>query len=488
MPNWLKQTKKSEGPRCLLLLADGARPAAFRELFARGDLPAIQRYLASVSGERQALTAFPSVTGPTFAPLLTGVLPGPCNLPGVRWFDRHLPRSARYRPQRFRSYFGKGVYMMDHDLSPDVTTLFEQIPRSYNILGPLNRGTGLLRDFGFFWGPLLYLKSRQKGGIQAVEKKGIQFLMKAIERDPRFLFYYFPSIDALSHRYGIDHPEVTAAYRRLDAVVETIVGLLLLNGLWEETLLVLTSDHGMSDVTGYFDLDRFLEEAGLNVRYPPKGFAGWERSDVISMPSGNAMSNLYFRAESGWERFTFWEEIEEKQGGLLEQLLARPEVLLLAGRSLGGGVIVRTKDGMAHLRSAGGTFDPEGRATYEVVGGDPFGLERFPSVFDRHISIEQTSEGLFPDAPFQLLQFFAAPRAGDLLVAAAPGFELRNRDFENPPHLATHGSFFPEHMEVPLFASDPLPEGSLRSVDLYGVIGRHLGLETIPRPGKRGGA
>ena len=106
-------------------MVDGARREAFHEFFVRGDLPAIQRYLVSVSGERDALTSYPSVTGPTFAPFLTGCFPGACNLPGVRWFDRNLSPSPRYRPMRFRDYYGKGVYLMDHDLSPSVKTLFE---------------------------------------------------------------------------------------------------------------------------------------------------------------------------------------------------------------------------------------------------------------------------------------------------------------------------------------------------------------------------
>lgn len=458
-------------------MVDGARPDAFRELFARGELPAIQRYLVSVSGERKALTAYPSVTGPTFAPMLTGEFPGPCNLPGVRWFDRHLPPSPRYRHRRFRNYYGKGVYLMDHDLSPSVKTLFEIVPNSYNILGVLNRGCGIRRDLGFFWAPYFYFQAK-RGGMAEVEKGALRLFMKALEKDPQFLFYYFPSIDALSHQFGIEHPEVRAAYRRLDAIVESIVGLLLYHGIWEETLVMLTSDHGMTDVKEHFDTDAFLEKAGLNVRYIPKGFQGWKEAEAISMPSGNAMVNLYLKSDH-WRRFTPFEEILEKRKTLVETLLERPEILLVAGRGREGGageggVIVRTKKGQARINGGNGAADFSGEMIYEIEGRDPFGYPDFPRNFDARISLEKTADTAFPDAPLELLQFFSAPRAGDLLIAAAPGYDLRNGAYEKPEHRATHGSFFPEHMWIPLFANRPLPEGPFRSAEIFKIIGRHL--------------
>ncbi len=458
----------------MLLLVDGARPDAFRELFARGELPAIQRYLTSVSGEKNVLTAYPSVTGPTFAPMLTGSFPGTCNLPGVRWFDRHLPVSGRFRHKRFRNYYGKGVYLMDHDLSRSVKTLFEYYPRSYNIFGVLNRGTGIRRDLGFFWAPYLYLRSKGDGGMMRVEKTALNLFMKAIEKDPQFLFFYLPSIDALSHRFGIDHAEVRAAYRRLDAIFEAIVGLLLFHGMWEETLVILTSDHGMSNVRGHFDSDGFFEQSGLDVRYIPKGFSGWKNAEVISMPSGNGMSNVYFRSGDTWHRFTYFEEIEEKHGALLDQLLERPEVLLLAGRSLEGGVKVRTKKGQATVKGKAGPFDVSGKMAYRVEKSDPFGYTDFPAEFDGAICLEKTEKTDFPDSPLELLQFFSAPRAGDLLIAAAPGYDLRHGSYEKPEHRATHGSFFPEHMWIPCYANRPLSQETRRSVDLFHVIQSHL--------------
>jgi len=54
----------------------------------------------------------------------------------------------------------------------------------------------------------------------------------------------------------------------------------------------------------------------------------------------------------------------------------------------------------------------------------------------------------FPDTPWQLVEFFRSPRAGDLVVCARAGFDLRSR-FEYQPHNGSHGALERDHMLVP---------------------------------------
>ena len=81
----------------------------------------------------------------------------------------------------------------------------------------------------------------------------------------------------------------------------------------------------------------------------------------------------------------------------------------------------------------------------------------------------------FPDAPRQLLQLLASPRAGDLVLAAALGSDFRDA-WEIPEHRAGHGSLIADHMEVPLAASVPLPNAPIRTVDVMPTMLETLGL------------
>jgi hypothetical protein len=94
---------------------------------------------------------------------------------------------------------------------------------------------------------------------------------------------------------------------------------------------------------------------------------------------------------------------------------------------------------------------------------------------DRDMLERSRGAGL-PDAPRQILQLFRSARAGDLVLAAAPGADFRG-PWEVPAHRSGHGSLLAEHMQVPIAASIPLPAMALRTVDLMPTILETLGVE-----------
>ena len=93
-----------------MIIADGVRPDVLARSIARGDLPA----LAGLRDEGSLSTvtsAFPSVTGPAYAPFIMGRYPGSVGLPGLRWYDRsrRIPRLSGHS----RSYVGPEMRFVD---------------------------------------------------------------------------------------------------------------------------------------------------------------------------------------------------------------------------------------------------------------------------------------------------------------------------------------------------------------------------------------
>jgi hypothetical protein len=103
--------------------------------------------------------------------------------------------------------------------------------------------------------------------------------------------------------------------------------------------------------------------------------------------------------------------------------------------------------------------------TYHPIDGDPLSLGRAHTATMREW-LERTWDGLYPDVVFHLLDQFRAPRTGDLVVVAREGYDFRER-FEIPEHKAGHGSLIRAHMQTPLWASEAVPAGPLRTVDLF---------------------
>jgi hypothetical protein len=154
---------------------------------------------------------------------------------------------------------------------------------------------------------------------------------------------------------------------------------------------------------------------------------------------------------------------------LVARLVELPAVRLAAFREPDGGVRVVSKDGIARL------FEGEGTIAYEPVKGDAIGLGADGIVAADREMLRLSRSTELPDAPAQLLQLFRSPRAGDIVLAADKGFDLRKR-WENPEHRAGHGSLIADHMNVPVFTSQPLPDEPIRTVDLMPFMLESLGI------------
>ena len=112
---------------------------------------------------------------------------------------------------------------------------------------------------------------------------------------------------------------------------------------------------------------------------------------------------------------------------------------------------------------------------YEVHGSDPFGYGPLPKVMTRAEVLEKTVTTDYPDAPLQVAQVFDSPRAGDFLISASPGYDLRWREGRIDMQ-SCHGTLYREHMMVPFAINHPMIDRTPRSVDAFPTILNLLGL------------
>jgi arylsulfatase A-like enzyme len=86
-----------------------------------------------------------------------------------------------------------------------------------------------------------------------------------------------------------------------------------------------------------------------------------------------------------------------------------------------------------------------------------------------------TEHTAYPDGPVQLAQIFGSARAGDLVISAAPGWDLQ---VQRRAYRSSHGSLHREHMRVPMAMSHPMAARPVRSVDAFPTILELLGERT----------
>ena len=458
--------------RFIFILVDGSPYQVFNDLVEDGTLSKIKKYVIDRGAFKKAVTAFPSTTGPAFIPFFMGRFPGPANVPGIRW----LSKTQFQNPHRFRSpgicsYMGIEGLSFTADL-PDSPTLFDFFSPVNNIYNLLTRGCPPSGDLTRWVKPLAYAYAHFSERWQFVNAIASRKLLQAVKGSAEFVTCLFPAVDTFSHLSHTRSPHVMDTYRELDRTVGEVCRILQASKEFDNTLIMITSDHGMSNTHTHIDLPCHLDHLGWRCLHYPLLWR--RRTESASMVSGNGMSHLYFKdrqngngrksiskPQNGWgERLSF-ERLD--QLGVIQPLLEIEGLAFVAGQSDDGAIVVQNRTGVGKIIREDETF------SYQFQGTDPLGYGiPYQNLSSRNALI-QTYDSEYPDGLVQLWQIFRGDRTGDLVLSAQPGYDLRSR-YEYPEHHATHGALNAEQMFVPLAINLPIETEFIRTVDLFPTV------------------
>jgi predicted AlkP superfamily pyrophosphatase or phosphodiesterase len=199
--------------RVVVIGLDGCRPEAIQE--AAGPVLRDLYENGSVSWKAQAVA--PTVTQVNFASILTGCVPEKHGIVDVKWEHGN-------------------------------TSLHVKVPTIFQVLADQK-----LTSAGFLGHEKLYPSESQGEGIYCERSPGsakgaAQSFLKYLETNkPDFSFIYMGNLDGAGHKYGWLSAEQFSEMYEIDAAIGAIIGGLKKAGLWEGTLLLITSDHGGHD-------------------------------------------------------------------------------------------------------------------------------------------------------------------------------------------------------------------------------------------------
>jgi hypothetical protein len=455
----------------IVLVADGLRPDVFDEAIRAGDVPELAA-LRTASGLNVLTTVFPSVTGAAYVPFLTGMHPAEVGVPGLRWYDRS--RAVPALIGHARSYAGLQIRMINADLSPAATTLYERV--GGNALGAesvVTRGLPTRNQLDRGWRYAARVIHAHVTGDVArwsrLEEELAGTLVTRIRRDrPRFVFAAFTSGDKAAHAGGEQASGVRRSLRLIDHVAASIRRDAEADGRWSGMHLYVVSDHGHSAIANHMDLAGELRKLGVKVRAHPWTIP--DRSEAAVMVSGNSMAHIYLGLEPGPRRS--WPALSAKWTSRIEPLWSHPAIDLVATKRSATDVEVRRGSERAQI-SVG-----QRGIGYRTIDGNPLGVDPFDNLCDDAVH-ERTLESAYPDSVAQLARLVLADRSGDLVVSASPNWDLRRR-YEPIDHVSSHGALHAAHMRVPLVGNRRINEGIRRTVDLHRLFETDLGLERRP--------
>jgi len=496
----------------VFILVDGARADVFYEMLSQGFLPNIEKHVAKRGViVKNAVTVFPSTTGPAHAPFLTGAFPGPLNMPGIRWFDRRKNSYQNYGPlawlQFERDYVGPEAFAMNNDMSGKIKTIFERLKgrTTAAIFEPITRGAK------FVYPPLANVMAKVFGPLRLFTWEHVDALaartfemvyrcsalvkwMKLPSEPPVFSAVYMPGVDEASHEHGPLSENVRHAIQNVDKQIGRIAKTLIDLKLYDETSIVIGSDHGLRPTSLHFNLAKFLSTVGLDVRsFPVTFLQGLGEFDATVAVSGNGMAHVYLAAEGAeekafplqyikhdWRRKPKLEDLENykiRKGrvniiDLVSHLLPVQHVFVAENKNT---FHVHSCDGHGVVRKRG-----RKEYSYDVIEGkDPLGYAiivedgkiAYGEWLDDREWLSATCEAEFPDAPVQISQIFESPRSGDLIINSRMGWDLMP---ESPPHRGSHGGLHAAEMNVPLLVANSSyevkPDQPLRTLDVLDIL------------------
>ena len=437
----------AEASRVVVVIVDGLPVDLLARELAR--LPFIRERLP-YAGE--AVSCFPSTTGPAYFPFLAGATPGRANVPGIRWFDRTVAGRTRFPYRGLRSYVGPDAAKMRTDTA--VRTIFAE--HAWPVSTPVNKDSPKRRErsLDLLWGLAHFLHTWDRADRRTAWKLG-----RGLRKGRPIVFAVFPSVDEFGHVHGIAEGSPTQALISIDHLLEQKLGDF-------DGHVVLSADHGLTDTTTHLDLRGLVEErVGPTLSFPLIAIAD---PAAVVCESGNAMANVYLRGPEGWRTVP-----PVERARMLARELAPIDGIdsvALRGEEPGS-VELHARDRTGLVRFAGGRLDQSG------------------AVFERELDGATPREALVgsladerPDAAFSLTSLFASERTGDLVVSARVGFDLRGRR-EWPTHHASHGALHRAHTLVPLRSSAPLPDPPLRTLDVFAYTLALAGIQLSEYPG-----
>jgi hypothetical protein len=410
----------------VMLLIDGVKIDILNQLIERGELPNIEHIIKSGSFDTVTST-FPTTTGCAHLPFLTGKYTGECNIPGGRW-----------KEDTSRTYFRLFGKDMNDDCKKGIKTLYDYY-RSANVCSPINRRAS------FSIPPIGQVICHLTNKWTMFDGFSLSITERLIKKDFDFIFTSLYAPDELSHRNGCFSSKVIDAYKFIDKRIGRLERVLKEN--CNDYLLILVSDHGITDTHTHIDLLKKIKLLGYSVQHYPYPFNFYNGRDVFVGESGNSMANITLNNK---EIKPFIHELVNTKG--MDLVIHKGEEIR-----------VFKGDSEAILHKDGDKFK------YEIVTGDPLGIAEYSNRWmDSDMAYNVTFDTQYPDSVVQILQLFESSRAGDIVVTSENGFDLRK--FEIPEHRASHGSLNREHMLVPVITN--LKSGPMvkRTKDVFGIV------------------
>ncbi len=490
----------------IVFLVDGVNTEIFNEMLSAGELPAIRKYFIDrgLYCPRTVVNT-PSVTLANETSVVTGLFPGHHGITGINWFDR-----SKLIWRNYETIAQKNT--LDGDYR--ATTIYERFPSrtTVSMFYQAHRGATKFVENWTSAGPPFFF-----GWFEFVDRLTLSrfdLVMDIARRRrafPAFTMVYQLAPDFRAYGQGVSSDAYRAAMKHTDTQIGRVLADIERAGLLEEIHIALLSDHSLLDVDRHSPLRESLCKLGLEVAsarlWEKTPFEDrmevYQKSNCVLYGSGDRYWAIQLRkpirttpdapGEDTPPRYHPWPKRPTAEDLTVYptadgNVVNIPAALLARHEGIDALAIAKGKNHVVLMRTNGAVAfrQPDGRGGpifyQRLRGTDPLGyVGHVPEAvltgrkpLTSREWLEATNDTQFPDVPGQVVAYFRAHRAGDIVAFAAPGYDFGTKN------RAGHGGLRPGDMHVPMVIAGPgVPRGRripvARTVDLVPTILTLLG-------------
>ncbi len=223
---------RGETKRVLIISVDGLRP----DLMLLAKAPHLRRLMARGSYSCWAQTITMGRTLPSHASMMTGTK---LEQHGVHWNGDDPPRGVKYKHPHKKTLF---------ELANAKGMSTAMVAGKYKFIA-------LAKPKTVDWMALSPRAPKDKGmkgddGLNPWERKygdewiGKQAATIVTEHTPQVMLVHFPRVDTVGHAKGWGSPQQLTAIANADAGIGTILAALKDKGVLDQTLIIVSADHG----------------------------------------------------------------------------------------------------------------------------------------------------------------------------------------------------------------------------------------------------
>jgi predicted AlkP superfamily pyrophosphatase or phosphodiesterase len=370
----------------LIVSVDGMKPQSYTEPDAHGlKVPALREIVRGGAWSDGMHPVMPSVTYPSHTTMVTGVNPGTHgiftntawdplnqNYGGYRWYAedirvRTLWQIAQDRGLRTALIHWPVTVGAHADLNvPEYWRA--SIPEDLKLLRTLST-PGILeevaKEFPDFGKDIL--------PPDQTDSSWTDIACYAIEKmRPNLLLLHIAMLDHWEHEKGPFSPEANAMTETADAQIARLIALAKKSGIWDNTILVILSDHGFAPVTQSFRPGVLLHDHGLIALDAHDHVTSWKASLIAN--GGSAYIYVHDSSDDATRRalLALFQPLAGTERSGIRRVASHEDIVAMGG----------DPDAFLALEAADGTMFVSGYA------GDP-----------KEPSKSLGTHGYFPDRP-----------------------------------------------------------------------------------------